>query len=419
MRSKEMFAYHTFCLALFLWTCCSVKYNSAIPLIGYLVGMILMSVGVSMICVWSKKCRGRPESVGIIIFAVLVNLGMSVNYRCTKAEKITWNSTYLVDLTLMIAVFAVMYLGVRYTKIYRFHIFNFMVSIILPVTIFGARLSGRKTGGSYLYFAGFMIFGLVLLGFPFVAAWFMSLEENKYWRGKVGNISWNLLGFLGYTFLIYIGCGMCNEFGLLLIVGLTATVLFWIRCKDTKLKILYTVLCISGALMATSNISHLRGRVQIWLNPAEAFYNTNLKEKAESVLYLFRNFESMGWWSRGIGNLSKRIYPTLNTDHVLILLMNDYSVLLAVLVMILGIVFVRWMLILPKNVCAYDKYLNMTSALIVCFIMLIDISSNLGSFITAGIGFPWISDGSSVNIMLTGLMAVHIGLLRKGGEENG
>ena len=170
--------------------------------------------------------------------------------------------------------------------------------------------------------------------------------------------------------------------------------------------------------MATSIISHLRGRVQIWLHPAAAFCNTSLKEKAESVLYLFRNFESMGWGGKGIGNLSKRIYPTLNTDHVLILLMNDYSVLLAFLVMILGIVFVRWMLILPKNVCAYDKYLNITTALTVCFIMLIDISSNLGSFITAGIGFPWISDGSSVNIMLTGLMAVHCGLLGKGREEN-
>ena len=126
----------------------------------------------------------------------------------------------------------------------------------------------------------------------------------------------------------------------------------------------------------------------------------------------------MGWWGKGIGNLSKRIYPTLNTDHVLILLLNDYSILLFALVLILGVLFVRWMLISPVRVSAYDRYLNLTCGLIFSVIVLIDISSNIGSFITAGIGFPWISDGSAVNIMLAELTAIHCGLLGKKVGEN-
>ena len=70
-------------------------------------------------------------------------------------------------------------------------------------------------------------------------------------------------------------------------------------------------------------------------------------------------------------------------------------------------------MIQPDGLCVYDQYLNLTCGLIVGFIILVDTASCFGSFITAGIGFPWISDGAAVNIMLTVLMAVHCGLSGK------
>lgn len=408
--------YMVFSVSLFLWTTDSIRFESSIPYIGYLGGIIIVGIMVLMLMLVSKKKHQSHFWPGMTMVAILINLGMSVNYRCSDVSGSVleiMKRTYLADLVPMMFVFVVIYLLIRYTKLYRFKGVNVAIAIGMVLAILGARLSGKMTGGSYLYFAGFMIFGLVFMGFPFVAACFLASDENRYWMGKVSNISWNLLCFLLYTFVIYGGCVLCNEFGLLLIIALTSTVLFFIRCKDWKSKVFYTVACAVGALVAGVKISHLLNRIRIWIDPVGAYYDSALGQKAESVLYLFRHFYSMGWWGNGLGNLSKRIYPTLNSDHVLILLMNDYSIFLSVMMVMIGIILVRWMFVEPRDACLYDRFLNLACALVVCFIILIDLASNLGSFITAGIGFPWVSDGSSVNIMLTTLVAIHCGLIGK------
>lgn len=400
---------------LFFWTTKSIKYSGITPIGEYLIGIILLTIFVSVI--W-KKDHSKKMRDGVIIAALFMNIGLSIAYRMSEESKgflslINLRKTYAGDLIMMLLVFLLVYSVVRWTKIYKFKTVNILILIGLPTVIFGARLSGHMVGGSYLYFAGIMIFGWVLFGFPFVAAFLIDQKEDFYWNGNVRNLSWNLMLLLLYTFILYIGCVVCNEFGLLLILGLTTTVLFFIRCKNGFTKIFYTVACAGGALLAGFKITHLWERILIWLHPSAVYGDANLGEKAESILYLFRHIYQMGWWGNGIGNLPKSIYPTLNTDHALVTLMNDYSVWMAISVLLLGIIFVRWMLFRAESLCTYDRYLNLTCALIVCFIILIDVASNLGSFITAGIGFPWISDGSSVNIMLTGLMAVHCGLLGK------
>lgn len=411
--------YMLFSLGLFFWSTTSIIYNSVIPAAEYLTGIIVLAIFVSII--W-KLDRAKIMRKGVVIAAVFMNMGLSIAYRMAEGsqEKLflgSFKDAYTGDLILMLAAFLITYLVVRWTRIYRFKIVNALIALALPVAVFGARLSGRAVGGSYLYFAGIMIFGVVLSGFPFVMAFFVAQNEDLYRGGNVRNLSWNLMGLLIYTFILYIGCAVCNEFGLLLILGLTTTTLFFIRCKNGLTKLFYTVACAGGAIFAGFMITHLRERIQIWIDPAAAYGDAVLGEKAESVLYLFRHIYQMGWWGKGIGNLPKSIYPTLNSDHVLITLINDYSVWMAASVIVLGALFVRWMLIQPEGLCTYDRYLNLSCALIVCFIILIDVASNLGSFITAGVGFPWISDGSSVNIMLTGLMAVHCGLLGKGVSE--
>lgn len=410
--------YMLFSSFLYMWTIKSICYESNIPNKEYLLGVLLLAIFITII--W-KIDKERMLGRGIIIAAVFMNLGLSMAYRIWMDDDAMGSlledirERYIGDLIIMLAVFIIMYSLVRYTRIYKFRVCNRFLMLALPVFVYGARLSGHRTGGSYLYFAGMMIFGLVLMGFPFVAAYFVSRKENRY-RGSepsVRNLPWNLMCLLVYTFILYGGCVLCNEFGLLLVLGLTTTVLFMIRCKNGGTKLVYSVVCAGGAVFASFKISHLWDRMQIWLNPSQAYQDADLAEKAESVLYLFRHIYQMGWWGNGIGNLSKSLYPTLNTDHVLITLINDYSALIVIAVLVLGVLFVRWMLFQPYGLCVYDQYLNLTCGLIIGFIILVDVSSNLGSFLTAGIGFPWISEGSSVNIMLTVLMAIHCGLLGK------
>lgn len=403
--------------ALYIWTTMSVVCDSNSPKVGYLLILIVLNTGITILWFLDKERQIRK---GVFIMAFLTNFGLSVSYRMKEFVSIGFFglevSRYTIDLLLMIGVFVAVYETVRHLEFQDNNIFKFSVILLLPVTIIGARLTGNKIYGSYLYFCGIMVFGIVLALFPFAASSFMSMKENHY-IFSVKRISWDMMGFLLYSFLLYAGCMLLNEFGLLLILGLTSSVLFWIRCKDMLTKTVYTCACGGGAFLASVRISHINDRVRIWLNPASAFGDQILGEKAESTLYLFRHIYQMGWWGNGIGNLPKSIYRTLDSDHVLITLMNDYSILLAILILFLSVILVRWMLMVPAGLDSYFRYLNLSCALIMAFILLINVASNLGSFITAGIGFPFISDGGSVNLMLTSLVAVHCGLIAKGSDN--
>jgi hypothetical protein len=413
----KLFIYMLFCISLFFWTVASIGLKLPSPLIEYAIGVCLLMLCLVLVKLYLNKHKQNRIFDGVLIASIFANIGMSINYRCTgiiRSNGTVIEYTYLTDLLLMIFTFVFVYALIRFTKIYRFKAYNLLIMFSIPISIYGARFTSKPVDGSYVYFFVFMIFGIALMGFPFVAAWFLSLDENRYWKGIVGNISWNLIMFLSYTFLIFGGCALCKEFGLLLIVGLTSTTLFFIKCKDKRSKLIYTVTCALGALIASVLTSHLSARIQIWLDPVSAYGNKELQEKAETVLYVFRHFNKMGFWGKGLGNLPSGFYQTLNSDHVLVLLMNDYSIILLGLIIILGILFTKWMFIQPAGVIAYDRYLNLSCALIVALIILVDISSNLGSFLCAGIGYPWVSDGAYVNIMLTALLATHSALLEKG-----
>ena len=79
----ELILYNVFCISLFFWVTGSVKYESSLPLICYLTGVILAEAWVLIM-----KCAGRDKTTnaGAMMVAVLINIGMAVNYRCTDVS---------------------------------------------------------------------------------------------------------------------------------------------------------------------------------------------------------------------------------------------------------------------------------------------------------------------------------------------
>lgn len=108
------------------------------------------------------------------------------------------------------------------------------------------------------------------------------------------------------------------------------------------------------------------------------------------------------------------IYLTLNTDHVFVALVLEYSIIFAAGILICGALLVRSMLAGYRTENLYDYILNLSCALIMGAMILIHIGSNLGSSITAGIGFPFVSDGISVNSMVTVLVVIHCAVYERG-----
>lgn len=403
-----IFLYVIYSIALFIWTAVSIgTWNAA--LITYLIGVSLLIFCILMASIILKKSY---IVVGMTIMAIMMNLGMSINYRCTYTD-FDLKSTYLLDLILMIATFVISYLFVRYTELYRNNKFIYVICSISLLIILVTRLFGKPKNGSYVDVAGIMPFAVVLMTYPFVAAYFMTLKETCYFNGKVKNLSGNLFSFLVYTSLIYLGCCLNNEFGLLLVIGLTSTTLFMINCKFLKTKVFYVTVCVAGALTVMVTKGHIATRIRVWLNPITASNNGELKAAADSQLYLFRHIYSAGWYGNGIGNMSRNNISTMNSDHAILLLINDFSLLIVIALMILSVTLVSWLLVIPKRATKFEKCMNITVVLEIGLILLIDLGSNFASFITAGIGFPYVSDGTLINMMLTGLIAVHCGLIEK------
>lgn len=412
-----MLAYLGVIISLFGWTVSSNLITTKEMKTYYLLSLVMSVIlGIIIVLIWRKK---RNLYVCMITVFLLVNIGASLAYRMNSTnssggDKISHSKLYFADMVLMCVVFVLTYVIIRYTRLYRMKFVNVLIISGLPLIFVIARLSGEKINGSYLSFFGILIFGIILTGYPFVSAYFLSKPEERYLRGSVRSMPMNLLVFLGYTFVLYAGCVVCNEFGLLLVLGITSTLLFYLRSKNMRTKLLYTAMCGTGAIIACFFVSHIHDRVYIWMHLTEIRQGDALEGRAESILYLYRNLDRTGFWGNGIGSVPVSIYPTLNTDHSLVALILEYSMILAVGVLICGLIYIKAMMEDVSAVDLYDYALNLSSALIVGAVMLIHIGSNLGSSITAGVGYPFVSEGSTTNVMFAVLTAIHCALYERG-----
>lgn len=410
--------YTIFSATLYFWTIRSKEYDTMFPVAGYLMGIVLIFFFVLNVFLF---CGNKRICQGTIMAGMLMNLMMSIYYASwtdphtltQHPEKVTFftmlKSIGVVDVILISGVFLVVNLLISRTKIYRFRALNLIMMLLLSVIVFGASLTGKVTKGSYLEFGGIMIF-CILAGWPFVAATFLTMEERRYLNSDVKMPGWNSLLMLGYMGQIFIGSAKANEFGLILVMAVTGSILFFMNCKSMRAKLFYSIASMMLAGLAALKVTHIHTRLEAFLDPV----GTSNKETAESILYLFRSIPHAGFFGFGIGDgFSRKIIDAIDSDYALDLIMLNYSIIVAAMLIILIMLFCKWFFKVQEGLCDYDRYLNLTTALIVITITLIHVASNLGSFIAAGIPLPFVSKAPQINVMIAIFMGIHAGLLGK------
>lgn len=413
--------YGIFNVFLYLWTISSVSFypkNYQLYQFGvYTASAVLLTLFTFFVCRIDRDGKLDP---GILTVSMLLNVGLSVNYQCAKStdmeetlRSVVKNSCFP-GLAMMFLAFILAFSVVRFMTVYRSAVLNRLAILTVPICVFGAKFFD-SVNGSNLSFCGIMIFAEVLMLYPFAASWFCSLNDDHYLGGKPTRISYHSLAFLFWNFLIYAGCVLDNEFGLLLVVALTSSVLFFLRSRDLLAKVVYTAASLAGALVAAQTVRHISNRLQIFLNPVAANFDPSLREQAGSMLYLFRHWQEIGWYGDGTGHLSSKYFPTRTTDHLLVLAFDNFGALIAVGLIILGMILIRWMLSEPEGMNVYDRWLNKICALLVGVIMLLNVISC--TTITIGIPFPFASNGNAINIGLMVLVAIHSALVRKEERE--
>ena len=399
MKKKKIyiinFLYLMFSTSLLLWTLSGFN-DPLTNKLDYIIAVGILDLIAVILMHFRRKKGIRFEPITIAL--VYLQLGLSVAHRSTTAVHYTFY--VMVILVSFILGYAVIHLN-----LYKSKIVNVILAFSLPFVMLLARITGSKTNGSYLYVGPVMIF-TILFGYIFVSSFLLTQDENKYVGGNIKYISANLLSFLLYNFLLYFCCLICNELGILLIIGISSSFLLLKKSKSTITKICYCLASLSGSIIVMFLISHVQSRVFVWLNPSAA-YGT---KEAESILYVFRHIKEVGFWNVGLGTLYKAYIPTLTNDHSILLLSNDYSIFIAICTLILSVVFVFYLSSYSSSCSEYEQILHQSCTLIFGAVFLLNISSNIGSFLTSGIGFPFISLGFSTNITFALLLAAHCSL---------
>lgn len=399
MKKKKIyiinFLYLMFSTSLLLWTLSGFN-DPLTNKLDYIIAVGILDLIAVVLMHFRRKKEIHFESVTIAL--IYLQLGLSVAHRSTTAVHYTFY--VMVILVSFILGYAVIHLN-----LYRLKIVNVILAFSLPFVMLLARITGSKTNGSYLYVGPIMIF-TILFGYIFVSSFLLTQDENKYVGGSIKYISANLLSFLLYNFLLYFCCLICNELGVLLIIGISSSFLLLKKSKSTITKICYCLASLSGSIIVMFLIPHVRSRVFVWLNPSAA-YGT---KEAESILYVFRHIKEVGFWGVGLGTLYKGYIPTLTNDHSILLLSNDYSFFIAICTLILSVVFVVYLSSYSFSCSEYEQILHQSCTLIFGTVFLINTSSNVGSFLISGLGFPFISLGFSTNITFALLLAAHCSL---------
>ncbi len=416
---NRIYLYYVFSAALAIWTMVSVQGVTLQFRWTYLFCVLLSLVFLTLVWIMDKNWRAIRRLVGIMV--VFMNLGLSVMYRifpvAHRMNPLHQESFMdgLVATIGVIAGFAAAYFGTRLlvNRNRAWKALVFAASFAIPPIILVLARFWPPVNGAHIQFWRILIFPAVLVFYPFVVAILTSLREDKeeitIRKKEYKTPTVPLIILLVYTFILMLLSAGDNEFSLIVVLGVSLMVIFFVRCVGAFYKTLFISLGVVGSLAAVAMVDRIQYRAMVWLDPA----SLNGTSLAETVLYLFRNFYSMGWWGKGIGDLPVAYYTTLAEDHALVTLFNDYSVFIALAVIVLGMLMFKWMLTVPDGLGPYDRYLNMTSGLIIGSIIVLNVASCLGSFITAGIGFPWISHGAQCNIMLSILVGIHCGIVHK------
>ena len=384
----------------------------------YTTEVILIILAAGLIC--RMETIGKKAEHGILAAATLLELQVSAVYLCAPRTNATaglldviQSSSCLPDLVLMFLAFIVTY-GAVSMGIHRLKAVGCLSAVGVLLCIFGAKLFS-PTNGSHLYFLGVMVFAEVFVLYPFAAAYFCSLSNDRYVFAKASRISYNSVLFLAWNFLIYFGCVLNNEFGLLLIVALTSSILFCIKEKDLIAKLIYTLSCAFGGIAAMTFVRHLSTRFQILLDPGGAYQTEGLREQASSIIYLFKHCKTIGFYGMGAEHVvSSSYFPTRLNDHILVLIFENFSVLIVLAVLFAGMLLVRWLLTEDEGMSTHEKYLNLICGLLTGFTLLLNVISC--TFITIGVGYPLLSKTGSINTAFMVLIAIHTALLDKEGD---
>jgi cell division protein FtsW (lipid II flippase) len=327
----------------------------------------------------------------------LCALGILVLYRMDFQRGIGQMINYIIGIGVMILCI----LYIRYWRRLKASVpvvaVAAMVLMAMPV-FFGRERNGAKAWIA-LFGVSFQPSEIVKLAHLVVLAFLLS--RRKIMMAAIfSGISLGLLMLqkdLGTALLYY---------------GITLIMVF---CATGSLTILGigVVGAAGGSMLGYSMFSHVKRRVQIWIDPWMDYRGSGY-QIVQSLVAMANG----GVWGTGLGLGNARVIPEYATDFIFSVILNEFGVLIGICVVaVYALIFLRGITIAMRSRSKFHTLLALGCASLIALQTFVIIGGNIKLIPLTGVTLPFVSYGGTSLISSLGIVGLLQGVASVNQED--
>ncbi|MDU5372356.1 MAG: FtsW/RodA/SpoVE family cell cycle protein [Anaerococcus vaginalis] len=269
----------------------------------------------------------RSDSILLLIVNMLFSIGVAMIYRLDPALGKKQLLFYIIG----VVVFFITYFILPKIKNWDdYIIFYFVISIVLfmATLVFGFASGGAK---NWIVIGPITIQPSEFIKIPFiffVASFYTNY--NKYRKKAFGKYYLNI-GIYFFILMFFIQ----KELGTALIFFGTMILTQFVYERDRKLILLNVIFTILGAILAYFLFSHIRVRVQTWLDPWSV-----IDDKGYQITQSLFALASGGLFGTGIGLGRPDYIPVAESDFIFPAICEEYGIFMGIAVVLLFLILV-------------------------------------------------------------------------------
>lgn len=364
-------------IILFLFQGENIEKNIVISIVAF------MSIVYISNFILSKVSSG--DNYIFLITSMLLSIGILMIYRINPALGIRQISLFGIGIVaFFITYFILKNIGGwhKYTGFYL----GLSLALYLITLIFGSRIGGAK---NWVYIGKFGAQPseiIKILFVFFIASYYYNIKKYQdILKTKTSYIFIAIAySFMGFLFLQ-------KELGIALLFFLVFNVLFYVYEKDRKLIVINFAGAIAMAVVGYFMFSHVRLRVDIWINPWKDVASRGY-QIAQSLFAIGEG----GFFGTGIGLGHPEFIPEVHTDFIFAAICEEMGIFTGIAIIMLFMVMVyRGVKITLEQANLFYRIVALGITSIIGFQAFIILGGVIKMIPLTGITLPFISYGGS------------------------
>lgn len=285
---------------------------------------------------------------------------------------------------------------------------NWIFMIASAVLLLGTFLFGRTIGGAKNWIKlgpiSIQPSELVKVVFIIVSAYFLSTEKTLK----------AFIPYLGFTAFCVIILVVSKDLGSALLFAVTFLILFYSATGRKLLTLAGVGVLGVGAVGSYFLFSHVRTRVEIWLDPWANYASSGY----QIVQGLFA-LASGGLFGVGLGLGMPEVIPASSTDYIFTVIGEEFGCIVALMVVAFYIVFIiRGMLIALDTKSQFDTILVFGCTAMLAAQSFIILGGVIKLIPLTGVTLPFISAGGSSMMSSCMMLGIIEGVAVKNGKRD-